>query len=161
MLLGFVCQMCQVSIDNALPIFNSTTQSLTCFNFIPEFAITFLGTIEAALVVTTINPWYSPEEISRQLISSKPKAIFTLVDKFDVVKEACALAHQLDTKIIAIKSDTSQMIRSDMINFDELKSTNGMHATDYIISFFIQISMTMIFNFSLVDIVYDCRVIAV
>lgn len=100
---------------------------------IAEFVIALLGSIEAALVVTTINPWYSAEEISRQLISSKPKAIFTLVDKFDVVKEACALAQQPDTKVIAIKSDASQTIRSEMIHFDGLMSTNGMHATIFVL----------------------------
>lgn len=90
--------------------------------------VALLGSIEAALVVTTINPWYTADEISRQLLSSKPKAIFTLVEKFDVVKEACSLAQQHDTKIVAVKFDSSQTIRSDMISFDELMSTNGIHS---------------------------------
>lgn len=91
-----------------------------------EYAIALLGTIEAALVVTTVNPLYTAGEISKQLISSRPKAIFTLVDKIDVVKEACSLAQQPDIKIIAIKSGPGQAIGSGVINFDGIMNTNGI-----------------------------------
>lgn len=85
-----------------------------------------MGSTEAGLVVTTVNPWYTSEEISRQLISSQPKAIFCLVDNFDVVKKACALAElPADTKMIAIKSELSHSYRSDMINFSELMNPRG------------------------------------
>lgn len=77
------------------------------------------------MVVTTVNPWYTAEEISKQLISSRPKAIFTLVDKFDVAKEACLLAQQPDIKIITIKNEPDQSIGSGMIDFDGLANTNG------------------------------------
>lgn len=73
-----------------------------------------------------MNPWYTSEEISRQLMSSQPKAIFCLVDNFDVVKKACALAKLPDTKVIAIKNGLSQSYRSDMINFEELMNPKGM-----------------------------------
>lgn len=92
---------------------------------ITEYAIAFLGSIEAGLVVTTINPWYTCEEISRQLISSQPKAIFCLIDHFDVVKKACLIAHQPDIKVIAIKNELSHSFRSDMINFTELMNPKG------------------------------------
>lgn len=91
-----------------------------------EYAIAWLGSSEAGLVVTTVNPWYTSEEISRQLTSSQPKAIFCLLDNFDVVKKACALANLPDTKVIAIKNELSHSYRSDMINFTELMNSKGM-----------------------------------
>lgn len=96
-----------------------------CLPNVPEYAIAWMGSAEAALVVTTINPWYTSEEISRQLVSSRPKAIFCLIDNFDVVKKACQLANQPDVKVIAIKTELSQSFRDDMINFTELMNPKG------------------------------------
>lgn len=76
-------------------------------------------------MVTTVNPWYTSEEISRQLTSCRPKAIFCLVDNFDVVKKACALAQQPDIKVIAIKSESHTPIPNDAINFNDLISVQG------------------------------------
>lgn len=90
-----------------------------------EYVIAWLGSSEAGLVTTTINPWYTSEEISRQLISSRPKAIFCLIDHFDMVKKACAIAQQPDIKVIAIKSELSHTFRNDMINFTELMNPKG------------------------------------
>lgn len=96
-----------------------------CLLFL-EFPIAWLGASEASLVVTTVNPWYTSEEISRQLISSRPKAIFCLVDNFDVIKRACTLANLSDTKVIAVKNELNQSFRNDMINFTELMNPRGM-----------------------------------
>lgn len=85
----------------------------------------FLGSIESGLAVTTINPWYTSEEMSRQFISCQPKAVFCLVDNFDVVKKACTLAEQPNIKIVAIKLDSTNQLRDDMISFDELINTAG------------------------------------
>lgn len=90
-----------------------------------EYVIAWLGSAEASLVVTTVNPWYTSEEISRQLISSQPKAIFCLIDNFDAIKNACVLAKQPDIKVIAIKSELSQSFGDGMINFTELMSPKG------------------------------------
>lgn len=87
--------------------------------------IAWLGSTEAGLVVTTINPWYTSEEISRQLIGSEPKAIFSLVDNIDVVKQACVLAKLPDAKVIAIKNELSHSYQSDVINFTELMNPKG------------------------------------
>lgn len=84
-----------------------------------------MGSAEAGLVVTTINPWYTSEEVARQLTSSQPKVIFCLIDHFDVVKKACVIAQQPDIKVIAIKHELSQSFRSDMINFNELINPKG------------------------------------
>lgn len=90
-----------------------------------EYVIAFLGSIEASLVVTTVNPWYTSEEISRQLISCRPKAIFCLVDNFDVVKKACLLAQQPDIKVIAINSSSDDSFHNGAIKFNELINLNG------------------------------------
>lgn len=90
-----------------------------------EYPIAVLGAIEAGLIVTTVNPRYSSEEISRQLISSRPKLIFCVVDNFDVVKKACELAGQSDIKLVALKTSLNQTIHSDMINFMDLINVKG------------------------------------
>lgn len=97
-----------------------------CSISIEEYAIAWLGSSEAGLVTTTVNPWYTSEEISRQLVSSQPKVMFCLVENFDVVKKACTLADLPDTKVIAIKNGLSQTFRSDMISFTELMNPKGV-----------------------------------
>ncbi|XP_069685518.1 uncharacterized protein [Periplaneta americana] len=44
----------------------------------PEWPIVFLGALEAGFVVTTINPTYTADEISKQLQDSQVKVIVTL-----------------------------------------------------------------------------------
>lgn len=65
--------------------------------------------------------------MSRQLVLSQPKVIFSTVDKFDVIKKACALAKLPDTKVIVLKTELGQSVRDDMINLMELASTRGMN----------------------------------
>lgn len=84
-----------------------------------------MGPIESGLAVTTINPGYTSEEIGRQLLSCQPKAIICLVSNYNVVKNACVLAQQLNTKIIAIKTDSSIPFPDDAINFFELMNCEG------------------------------------
>lgn len=94
-------------------------------SFTAEYVIAFLGSVEGGLVATTVNPWYTSEEMSRQLMSCQPKAIFCLVDNFDVVKKACALAQHPNIKIIAIKSKSSDQLSDNMISFDEFSNPKG------------------------------------
>lgn len=72
-----------------------------------------------------MNPWYTAEEISRQFISSQPKAVYCLVNNFDVIKRACSLAQLPNTKIIVIKNELNDTYHSDMISFNELIDTKG------------------------------------
>lgn len=90
-----------------------------------EYVIALMGSAEAGLIVTTVNPSYNSEEISRQLISSRPKVLFCVIDNFDVVKKACVLAQQSDIKVIAIKTELGHSFRNDMINFTELMNPKG------------------------------------
>lgn len=55
----------------------------------PETILALLGSLEADLVVTTVNPYYTPEEISRQLKSSGTKAIVTVTE---IAKNVAAAA---------------------------------------------------------------------
>lgn len=115
------------------------------FTYRLEYPIALLGSIEAGLVVTTVNPWYTAgtfvldknkttfhfkplsflEEISRQLISSQPKVIFSLVENYAVIEDACKLANQSSTKIIAVKTEITQTVEPHMINFFDLINTRG------------------------------------
>lgn len=64
------------------------------------------------------------DEISRQLISSKPKIIFTLPDTYNTVKLATEIAKQ-SMEIVTIKYGSNQDVPSDAINFSELINTSG------------------------------------
>lgn len=96
-----------------------------CLPNIPEYPIAWLGSTEASLITTTVNPMFNSEEMSCQFISSRPKAVFCLINNVDVVKKACDIAKQPNIKIIAIKSELNQTFRNDMINFTELINPKG------------------------------------
>lgn len=89
-----------------------------------------MGSIEAGLAVTTVNPAYNSEEISRQLKSSKPKLIFSLVDNYAIVQKACELADQPDTLIVTIKIGVNQTLQTGMIDFFELINRKGKLAAN-------------------------------
>ncbi|KAJ6636980.1 4-coumarate--CoA ligase 4, partial [Pseudolycoriella hygida] len=93
-----------------------------CLPNIPEFAISVLGILEAGLVVTTINPIYTAEEISRQLISSKPKIVFALAETYKTIKAAAEIA-KISIEIVIVKNNNSEDDPSGTINFSQLIST--------------------------------------
>jgi len=64
---------------------------------IPEFPIAFLGSVGAGLTVTTINPTYKAEEISRQLDNSGAKYILTIGLFLQNARQA--ISELTDTKI--------------------------------------------------------------
>ncbi|XP_025410729.1 4-coumarate--CoA ligase [Sipha flava] len=55
---------------------------------IPEFAVTALGAIEAGLVVTTINPVYTPFEIAHQFRNSGASGVVTIPELLPKVIDA-------------------------------------------------------------------------
>lgn len=87
--------------------------------------MTFLGSIEAGLIVTTANPAYNPEELSKQFDDCQPKLVFCTVDNYDIIKKSCILANQHDTQIVTIKTLQYQGTPSNTINFDELIDKTG------------------------------------
>ncbi|XP_014286384.1 uncharacterized protein [Halyomorpha halys] len=60
----------------------------------PEFPVIALGLLEAGIVVTTINPLYTADEIVYQIKNSQAVGIFTIPEKLDTVLEAKAILEQ-------------------------------------------------------------------
>ncbi|ERL94409.1 hypothetical protein D910_11687, partial [Dendroctonus ponderosae] len=84
---------------------------------VPEMPIATLGILKAGLVVTTINPLYTPEEINNQLKDTSAKAIITLLDLFKLAK-ASLIGQNLP--IITVKSLPDQATPEGAIDFIEL-----------------------------------------
>lgn len=89
---------------------------------IPEFNIVSLGALTAGLISTTINPLYTPDEISRQLIDSSAKVIITLNELWPLANAAAKLAKQ-NIPIITVNSQQGQSTPSGAANFAELTDT--------------------------------------
>lgn len=84
-----------------------------------------MGSAEAGLVITTVNPSYTSEEISRQMLSCQPKAVICLAENVDVIQKACTFAQQPDVKVITLQCDRNTPKPSDTISFNELMNTDG------------------------------------
>ncbi|XP_044255601.1 probable 4-coumarate--CoA ligase 1 [Tribolium madens] len=85
---------------------------------VPEFPIAALGVLHAGLVVTTLNPIYTSEEISRQLTDSSAKAIITLIDLYEVASNSSKLLNKA-LPILSIKSSQTQSFPRGAIDFRE------------------------------------------
>ncbi|XP_026479424.1 4-coumarate--CoA ligase 1-like [Ctenocephalides felis] len=55
---------------------------------VPEFPAVVMGGVEAGTIITTVNPLYTAEEISRQFINSGSKCVFASDESVSVVIEA-------------------------------------------------------------------------
>ncbi|XP_044255602.1 4-coumarate--CoA ligase 1-like [Tribolium madens] len=84
----------------------------------PEFIIATSGALKAGLIVTTLNPIYTPDEISRQLKDSSTKAIITFVDFYELAKASANLT-QSPINILTIKTQQGQSVPQGALNFDE------------------------------------------
>ncbi|CAG9822643.1 unnamed protein product [Phaedon cochleariae] len=89
---------------------------------IPEFGIAAYGIFEAGLVVTTLNPAYTPDEIKKQLLDSGARAIITQASDFCKVKSALEIMHS-QIPIIVIKEKQADSIPSGAIDFFEFADT--------------------------------------
>ncbi|XP_063927734.1 uncharacterized protein LOC135140922 [Zophobas morio] len=83
---------------------------------VPEFPLVTLGVLHANLIVTTLNPVYTQEEIFRQLSDSSAKALITLVTAFPTASAAC----NKPFPIITIKTEQTQSTPPGAIDFAEL-----------------------------------------
>ncbi|XP_013172741.1 PREDICTED: 4-coumarate--CoA ligase 1-like [Papilio xuthus] len=90
---------------------------------IPDFPLVALGILEAGGVISTINPVYTPHEIQRQLLLSEAKAVVTICETVNTVKEAIKLA-KLNIPIIAVKTN-GESVPQDIVSFHEL--TEDVH----------------------------------
>ncbi|XP_052866177.1 uncharacterized protein LOC128272414 [Anopheles cruzii] len=100
-----------------------------CLSNIPEFPLVTLGAIEAGLVVTTINPIYTAEEISRQLVDSDTKFLVGLASNIAVLRESVQLAKR-DIRIACIRTSNDESLPAGTIDFAELSSPNGIHYSE-------------------------------
>ncbi|XP_037036724.1 4-coumarate--CoA ligase 1-like [Bradysia coprophila] len=96
-----------------------------CLPNVPEYAICLLGASEAGITTTTINPIYTAAEISRQLVSSRPKIIFTLSETYSTVEAAKEMA-KLRCSIVTVKTKLGESIPNGAIDFTELMSTKDV-----------------------------------
>ncbi|XP_031827653.1 uncharacterized protein LOC116424844 [Nomia melanderi] len=72
----------------------------------PETVLSLLGVMEADLVVTTVNPFYTPEEISRQLKNSGTKAVITVTEIAGNVLASVKGTLKSDAAVIVIDDGT-------------------------------------------------------
>ncbi|XP_076241582.1 uncharacterized protein LOC143183762 [Calliopsis andreniformis] len=85
----------------------------------PDTILSFLGMLEADIVVTTVNPFYTVEEISRQLKNSGAKAIFTAAEIADVAL-AAAKGNLAPGSPIVVIEDGTKSIPTGTIPFKDL-----------------------------------------
>lgn len=72
----------------------------------PETVLAFLGILEANLVVTTVNPTYTPDEVKRQLQGSGAKAIITVAEIARSTLEASRGALSPEAPFVVIEDGT-------------------------------------------------------
>lgn len=96
-----------------------------CLPNIPEYPIAALGAFEAGLIVTTVNPLYTAEEIARQLTMSNAKCVIGTIQYYNVLKNACTLAKK-NLPIIVIGTESQEAIPEEAINFFELINTSNV-----------------------------------
>lgn len=97
-----------------------------CLPNMPEFPLIALGAVEAGLVVTTINPIYTADEISRQLIDSDTKIVFGTASNFAVLQQATLLAKK-QIPIVCVRASQDESIPAGAIDFAELSNPTGVH----------------------------------
>nr|XP_049462950.1 uncharacterized protein LOC120951659 [Anopheles coluzzii] len=100
-----------------------------CLPNIPEFPLVTFGGIEAGLVVTTINPIYTAEEISRQLVDSDAKVLIGLASNYAVLREAAQQAKR-DIPIVCIRCTNDESLPAGAIDFAELSNPKGIHYSE-------------------------------
>lgn len=81
---------------------------------IPEFPIVTFGCFLAGLKITTLNPMYTSDEITRQLNDSQAKVLVTIPELFETARTATKLP------IITIPNKSGASIPQGAINFNEL-----------------------------------------
>ncbi|CAH1108543.1 unnamed protein product, partial [Psylliodes chrysocephalus] len=86
---------------------------------VPEFPIVTLGALRAGFICTTVNPIYTPEEVSRQLVDSSVKIIITLNELWPLADAAANLARR-KLPIVTIASMQGQATPKGAANFAEL-----------------------------------------
>lgn len=110
-------QKCKLECGDTLAI---------CLPNLPEFPVVTFGAIEAGLAVTTINPIYTAEEISKQLIDSGAKILFGTASNYSVLKNAIDLANK-QILMVCVRTSMDENIPNGAIDFAELSNPTGVH----------------------------------
>ncbi|XP_055375419.1 uncharacterized protein LOC129608084 [Condylostylus longicornis] len=101
-----------------------------CLPNLPEYPIASFGAHEAGLVVTTVNPIYTADEIARQLTTSNAKLIICIPLNYDAVKKACEISKK-NIPILCIPFlGEKQPLPENTINFFDMISTKGINLSD-------------------------------
>lgn len=87
---------------------------------LPEYPIVILASIQAGLQITPINPNYTPEEIKKQLVFAKAKALFGIAERETELRSVC---DNLKIPVIAVKTNQSTSLSTGTINFFDYVST--------------------------------------
>lgn len=93
-----------------------------------DFPVATLGILEAGMVVTSINPIYTEDEISRQLVNSKAKMLIGSIEAYPILKSAVEKSKQ-NIRIVCVKSSPEQSMPMGAIDFAELSDPTGISLT--------------------------------
>nr|XP_012229595.1 PREDICTED: 4-coumarate--CoA ligase 1-like isoform X2 [Linepithema humile] len=85
----------------------------------PDTVLGCLGILSGELVVTTMNPLYTADEMSRQLLKAKAKAVITAAEIVSTVLNATRSCLPPETPVIVIDDKTGP-IPEGSIPFDDL-----------------------------------------
>lgn len=96
-----------------------------CLPNMPEFPIAALGGIESGGVISTFNPIYTSDEISKQMINSDTKVVIGTSDIYDKLLKAVQLSKR-DIKIMIVKMESGESLPANVIDFNEMIDTTGI-----------------------------------
>ncbi|XP_053608677.1 uncharacterized protein LOC128674239 [Plodia interpunctella] len=85
----------------------------------PDYPLAVIGALQAGAKVTTVNPVYTPHEVSRQITLSRPRVLIGIPELIPILKEAIKLSN-ISLPIISCKGYTNDNIPEGTISFDEL-----------------------------------------
>jgi 4-coumarate--CoA ligase len=113
---------------------------------VPDFPVAFLGAIQAGLVVTTVNPFYTPDEMAVQLGDSGSQLIFTNRELLPFVNKATNKLRKRVPTVLAetkpVNCNKQQLLSShnfycqadslpaDCVRLDELCDTSNNNNKD-------------------------------
>ncbi|XP_063698798.1 uncharacterized protein LOC134829578 [Culicoides brevitarsis] len=96
-----------------------------CLPNMPEFAVAALGCIESGSVISTFNPIYTSDEISKQMINSDTKIIISTTEHYKKIAKAVEMSN-MDIKIIMVKDRENASLPPNTIDFKEITDPHNM-----------------------------------
>lgn len=94
----------------------------------PEFIIAVLGALQAGLIVSTVNPLYSADEIRYQLIDSDSSMVITYPQKINDLNEAISKIENKFFPTVVI-NNPSESLPQGTRSFNELLETRNNDET--------------------------------